>query len=229
MQPRRNPSGVSEMKALRTGAAADSGATVQRVTRAAQRAVGRPRDFDEDQVLDQAVELFWTHGAAGTTTRLLEAELGLTQSSIYNTFGSKAGLLDRAVDRYMEKIESKVVSPLDADDVGPEHLFRFIDDLKEWISKPGREGCMLLNVIAENAAADSLLVARAHEYRDRMRHAFCAALEPLDSATAGQRAELMLAAVLGINIVARSGARDGELDALAAGLAEQIRIWEQMS
>ena len=229
MQSRGHPSGVFETKTLFARAVAGSGATVESMKSGAQRAVGRPRDFDEDRILDQAVELFWAHGAAGTTTRMLEAELGLTQSSIYNAFGSKAGLLDRAVDRYMEQIDCAVVSPLDADDVGPEHLFRFIDDLKEWISQPGREGCMLLNMLAEDATAEPQLIARAHDYRDRMRHAFHAALEPLDAAAANQRAELVLAAVLGINVVARSGARDGELDALAAGLADQIRIWEQIA
>ena len=49
---------------------------------------GRPRSFDEQDIVDQALNVFWTYGGANTTTRILERELGITQSSIYNAFGS---------------------------------------------------------------------------------------------------------------------------------------------
>ena len=49
---------------------------------------GRPRSFDEQDIVDRALNLFWAYGGANTTTRMLERELGITQSSIYNAFGS---------------------------------------------------------------------------------------------------------------------------------------------
>src|SRR2546430_2740480 len=46
----------------------------------------RPKSFDEDAVLDQAVNLFWERGYEGTSLADLETHLGLGRQSLYNTF-----------------------------------------------------------------------------------------------------------------------------------------------
>ncbi|MDH3705515.1 MAG: TetR/AcrR family transcriptional regulator, partial [Acidimicrobiia bacterium] len=69
------------------------------------RSVGRPRTFDEEQVLDRALEVFWQRGYQGATARVLEAELDITQSSIFNAFGSKRNLLGLALDGYERRID----------------------------------------------------------------------------------------------------------------------------
>lgn len=190
-----------------------------------QRAVGRPRSFDEDEMLDAAMELFWRHGAASTTTRVLEAELGVTQSSLYNAFGSKEELINRVLDRYVEQIDTAVVGPLDQPDAGIDELEQFVHDMVAWISNDDRQGCMLLNLLAERGAADQVLVQRASSYRDRIRAACASALARTDAALAPVRAEVVLSCVLGINIAARGGAGAAELAAMADGLCAQVRAW----
>lgn len=62
--------------------------------------MARPREFDEDQVLDAAMRTFWHRGYEGATlTELVEAT-GLEKSSLYKAFGSKEGLFRRAAERY---------------------------------------------------------------------------------------------------------------------------------
>ena len=73
---------------------------------------GRPRTFDTDRVLDDAMDLFWRRGYRSTTTRDLEASLGVTQSSLYHAFGSKAQLLDRALARYQTRLDHELLGPL---------------------------------------------------------------------------------------------------------------------
>ena len=63
----------------------------------------RPKSFDEDAVLDQAVELFWDRGYEGTSLADLEAHLGLGRQSLYNAFGDKHTLFLKALDRYRRK------------------------------------------------------------------------------------------------------------------------------
>lgn len=190
-----------------------------------QRAVGRPRSFDENEMLDAALDLFWRHGASGTTTRVLEAELGVTQSSLYNAFGSKDELLARVLDRYVGQIDAAVVAPLDQRDAGAVELEAFVADMVDWIGRDGRRGCMLLNLLAERGSADAALVDRATAYRGRIRDACTHALTPIDAELAAPRAELVLSSLLGINIAARGGAEAGELEAMAHGLCAQIRSW----
>ena len=190
---------------------------------------GRPRSFDEHDVIDRALNVFWEHGGANTTTRVLESELGITQSSIYNAFGSKQALLDRALDRYIEQIDEQVVAPLDQADAGAPELFEFVECLMQWISSPERPGCLLLNMLGERSTSNPDLVVRARQYRDRLRAAFREALSAYGADKATSRAELMLAGVLGINISAYGGAHAHELDALASGLRIQLKDWTNSS
>lgn len=176
-------------------------------------------------MLDQALDVFWRHGVNNTTTRTLEAELGITQSSIYHAFGHKEDLVDKVLDRYADRIEAEVVAPLAVDGAGAGELFSFVDDLMAWISTDGRKGCMLLNLLAERSD-DRALVARASAYRDRLRLVFAKALDTFGHQQAPERSELMLATVLGINIVARGGASDAELQGFADGLRSQLRAWQ---
>jgi len=60
----------------------------------------RPREFDEGQVLEAAVRRFRRHGVARTSIRDLETATGLTNGSIYNSFGGKDGLLAAALAHY---------------------------------------------------------------------------------------------------------------------------------
>ncbi|WP_411977363.1 TetR/AcrR family transcriptional regulator [Streptomyces decoyicus] len=64
---------------------------------------GRPRAFDRDRAILDAARLFWRRGYSGTSTRDLTAALGLSTSSLYAAFGSKAGLFEEAVRTYSER------------------------------------------------------------------------------------------------------------------------------
>ncbi|NMO53926.1 TetR/AcrR family transcriptional regulator [Actinoplanes sp. TBRC 11911] len=64
--------------------------------------MGRPRIFDEDRAVEQAMRLFWRHGYDGTSLRDLGQELGLKPGSLYAAFGDKESLFHRALDRYCD-------------------------------------------------------------------------------------------------------------------------------
>ncbi len=190
-----------------------------------RKSAGRPRTFDESDVLEKAVDVFWTSGATNTTTRMLERELGLRQSSIYNAFESKEALLHQSLDRYLGRVEAALLTPLDRPDAGVDELVEFVDQLLDWICDPAHPGCLLLNVLAETADRDATLVARAQVYRDRLRSAFTNALANIDEPSAGQRCELVLAAVLGLNFAARGRADAAEMMALGNALKAQVWAW----
>ncbi|WP_433296225.1 TetR/AcrR family transcriptional regulator [Pseudonocardia sp. CA-142604] len=62
--------------------------------------MARTKAFDPDDVLERAMQTFWSYGYERATTPILERELGINRSSLYGTFGSKAGLYRRALERY---------------------------------------------------------------------------------------------------------------------------------
>ena len=65
-------------------------------------AVGRPRAFDEEAVLDRAAEVFWRHGYDGASLSALTTAMGINKPSLYAAFGSKEQLFRRAFERYHE-------------------------------------------------------------------------------------------------------------------------------
>ena len=66
-------------------------------------AKGRPREFDVDEALDKAIDLFWRQGYEGTSLADLVAAMGITKPSLYAAFGNKEELFKKAVDRYSEQ------------------------------------------------------------------------------------------------------------------------------
>jgi AcrR family transcriptional regulator len=61
---------------------------------------GRPREFDREQALLQARDLFWRQGFEGTSMSDLVAELGIASARIYKAFGSKERLFREAIAHY---------------------------------------------------------------------------------------------------------------------------------
>jgi AcrR family transcriptional regulator len=63
---------------------------------------GRPREFDVDQALDAAINVFWSQGYEGTTLDDLTRAMGISRPSLYAAFGDKEATFKRAVERYSQ-------------------------------------------------------------------------------------------------------------------------------
>jgi AcrR family transcriptional regulator len=61
---------------------------------------GRVRQFDADDALDRALEVFWARGYEGTTLPELTRAMGINRPSLYAAFGNKKRLFHQALDRY---------------------------------------------------------------------------------------------------------------------------------
>lgn len=62
---------------------------------------GRPRLFDTDKALDQALKVFWRKGYEGTSLPDLTKAMGINRPSIYAAFGNKESLFRKVVQRYV--------------------------------------------------------------------------------------------------------------------------------
>jgi AcrR family transcriptional regulator len=67
-------------------------------------ASGRPREFDTEEALDRAMEIFWRKGYEGTSVSDLTECLGITRPSLYAAFGNKEELFRLVLQRYEAKI-----------------------------------------------------------------------------------------------------------------------------
>ena len=194
-------------------------------------AAGRPRRFDTNQILDRALKLFWRKGFASTTTRELETELSLNQSSLYNSFGSKALFFDVVLDRYEAITAKALIEPLEQSQEGIKSIEIFFNQLAKWVTQGEQRGCLLINLMAEDGGASKAISTRTADYRGRVKKALLIALKraedkgEISQNKSETRALILFGLALGFNIAARGGSTQIELDALAIAIQNQIRSW----
>jgi TetR/AcrR family transcriptional repressor of nem operon len=93
---------------------------------------GRPREFDEQEALERAMNAFWLRGYEGIGLAELLSEMGISRQSLYNTFGSKRDLFVRALDHYRTTHLTRGLALLDRPGSPIENvksLMRFFEDM----------------------------------------------------------------------------------------------------
>ncbi len=193
-------------------------------------AAGRPRTFDTERALEDALDVFWRNGYRGTTTRDLEDRLGVRQASLYAAFGSKADLAGLAMDRYVARLDEHLLVPLRETADGLHAIREFLASLAEWLAADDVRGCMLGRIMSEGPA-DPALAERLADHRRRLGTALAGALRraadsgAVDPATVAARAGLLRSAILGLNMAVTVGADADEIRAMAHAVREEIGRW----
>lgn len=144
--------------------------------------MGRPRAFDRDQALAQAMDVFWRHGYEGASLAELTKAMGINPPSLYAAFGNKEGLFRAVLDHYAE-LRGDFMAEVMAAPTAREAAERFLRGTAELAAagadKPG--GCLVLQSglacsagsepVAENLAdrrgeTECLLKTRFERARD---------------------------------------------------------------
>ncbi len=120
---------------------------------------GRPRKFDEEEVLAEAAKVFRDRGYACTSMQALSEAMKMGEQSIYNAFGSKEQVFQRALSLYCEKGGGRMAA-LIAPDASLESLKSFfLAAIDEVVDGSGAclvtQTCLSLEGEAK-AAADSV-------------------------------------------------------------------------
>jgi len=139
--------------------------------------MARPKEFDPDEVLDRALELFWERGYEATSMADLIQHLGIGRASLYATYGNKHELYLKALDRYLLKQDP---SPLEfLSRPGPAlPLVRALVEryAQECACDGNRRGCMVVNAAIERLPGDRLVARRVELAWDGLEAALAAAL-----------------------------------------------------
>lgn len=195
--------------------------------------MGRPRTFDEKRVIDDAMRVFWEQGYEATSIDALIDRTGLSRSSMYLAFGSKRGLFDSALERYLDlwigsMLESLEVGRGGLDDVCA--FFRGIEVALDAAADP-ELGCLMVNSIAELAWRDERMSEAGEGYRERLRKAFLRALRRAEHAgelsqdDCGSRARLLAALTLGAFLTQRGNPDLDDSRRLLGAIVDQVEAW----
>jgi TetR/AcrR family transcriptional repressor of nem operon len=84
------------------------------------------RQFDEQEVIEIALDVFWRKGLHDATMQDLAAATGVQRGSLYNAYGDKEAIFLRAFDRYAEQFLAAAGRALEKGD-GADRLRNFLD------------------------------------------------------------------------------------------------------
>jgi AcrR family transcriptional regulator len=180
--------------------------------------MGRPREFDEEEVLDRALRVFWERGFTGTSVADLVVATGVGRASLYGAFGDKDRLFQRVLDHYLK---GAVALP---DEPDPEVPIRDTVQalLRSWVrvtcTRSGPRGCFLLQS-GTSAKAGSFARAALGEALKRLERQLVQLLaegqrrgEISSQRSAVGLARLLVVAQQGIASAARAGWGSDRLD-----------------
>lgn len=142
---------------------------------------GRPREFDPEQALSAALQVFWRRGYEGASLAELTEAMGITKPSLYACFGNKEALFRKALDLYERDKLCYIKSALEEPTAKgvAERLLRGSLAIQTGVNDP--QGCLGVistvgatthaecirdEVIARRASSDRALVERFERARD---------------------------------------------------------------
>ena len=127
--------------------------------------MGRPREFDEDELLEKAMLAFWEKGLQKTSMRELEAKTGVKQVSLYNAFGDKEGLFLAVLDRYADLVLHTLDQHLDNRDLNGITAYVESNVSPECTYPHINFGCLMVNTAMIAGAAAPAIRGRVEAYR----------------------------------------------------------------
>jgi TetR/AcrR family transcriptional repressor of nem operon len=181
--------------------------------------MARTKEFSEDQALDKAIEIFWHKGYNGTSAQDLVTHLGLSRSSLYDTFGDKQKLFAKALNKYQSDSYVKVKEILETatnikDTLSLIFKLAVVESLEDRITK----GCFMVNSAVELAMHDQEIAKIVRDNQKVMEEVFYTAVkkgQELGQISTKQEARLLARFIFnnysGIRVLARAGEKDKQV------------------
>jgi TetR/AcrR family transcriptional repressor of nem operon len=176
--------------------------------------MARTKEFDTDEVLNKAIDLFWDKGYNGCSMQDIVDGLGLSRSSIYETFGDKRQLFIEALKKYQRGgVEAFGKNVNSAPDIRQALANIFECILRENMNVSLLKGCFIVNSAIELASHDpeiaTIVKGNQHEIENILSKAIKEGQRSgkiTSTLDARSIARFFYASFSGIRVAARSGA-----------------------
>src|SRR5215469_3477465 len=174
--------------------------------------MARPKQFDQDQVLQKAIQLFCRQGFAATSTEDLMRVMSIGRQSMYDTFGDKRALFLKALEIYVTESVNSIAAELEKPGRALSAVQNALVTFAEREDLSSAEGCRGLNAIAEFGLRDRevtrITVDAARRLRQALILTFKRAIERGElapNADVGSMADFFEMVLAGIRMAAKGG------------------------
>lgn len=140
--------------------------------------MARPQEFDHEEVLQNAMRLFWRQGFEATSIKDLTEATKLQPGSLYAAFKSKRNLFLLSLDEYFADLLAGVTQLMQADSPPLKRIEQFFNELiKESAHDKELKGCLLVNTLLEIPADDEEINNRVASMLQTIEQQFRSVLE----------------------------------------------------
>ncbi len=128
--------------------------------------MGRVKQFDEQVVLDKAMQIFWEKGYEKTSMQDLVDHMGIHRRSIYDTFGDKHELFLKSLDCYEFRLNQIINQQVKQDMTIKEKLETLFLSVSS-VNNESPKGCLIVNSAAELSLLDEPIKKKIQELFDK--------------------------------------------------------------
>jgi len=140
--------------------------------------MARNREFETDEVLDKAIDLFWNKGYNGVSTQEMIDEFGISKSSMYGAFGDKMELFILALERYRGRLYNEANEELEnGRDVKAQIGLTLKNIVKKALADSRHKGCFVVNSCIELAPHNEQIAKIVTEHQQNMEELFTKAIQ----------------------------------------------------
>lgn len=174
--------------------------------------MARTREFDEEKVLEAAMQLFWEKGYEATSLSDLTARMGIQRPSIYSTFGDKKELFEAALRRYTTSRAANIRARLQSHTSVKQAFAIFFEEvIAAEYTKDLSNGCFCINTMVELAPHDERFEILTREHQLYLAVIFQETIErgiqsgELEEETdAKSLAQALIVALIGLTVMMKS-------------------------
>lgn len=131
------------------------------------------KQFIPEEVLEKAMESFWSQGYEATSVQDLIQSMGINRGSLYDTFGDKHALFLASLDHYSQTVMAMILKQLKAPGSAKQGIINCIQSMVERaVRDPSQKGCLVTNTATELAAHDPAVAARIQNCLQGLEQAF---------------------------------------------------------
>lgn len=118
-------------------------------------AIGRPIQFNPDEVVGAAMRAFWAKGYEATSLHDLLEATSLSKSSLYQAFGGKKQLFGRCIESYTDQMVAMLRDRLGTSPTALDFIKGILTDIAtEGAHTRSPQGCLLMNTASEFGQRD---------------------------------------------------------------------------
>ena len=116
----------------------------------------RQREFDPNEALQTAIELFWEKGYYDSSVDEVVKRSGVAKYGIYGTFGTKRELFMKALNQYAGDRHSDIQGPIRKPDASLPEIRAFFRQAPGMLTQENaRRGCLICNTGVELGKRDT--------------------------------------------------------------------------